>query len=111
MEYVLHRPRPDLTSPRQRKRVARSLRRLVDSLSPARLPGASPLNRPAVRPHAARLMALARQLEAVDKPVSAAGVRAVQRLLADPDGPLYERERATEVGHAIERALRALEAR
>jgi hypothetical protein len=70
------------------------------------------LNRVALRPHAPLLTALADYLADLERPVDAAGVRAVRRLLTDPDGPLYTRPidpRRDEVGQVLGDVLRRLE--
>jgi hypothetical protein len=106
----------ELTSARERRLLARSLRRLVSELSPNRLPGAIPLNRAAVRPHGARLLALAERLEALDRPVSPAGVLQVHRLLCEPDSSLYApladaAESPQRVGRELEVVENSLEPR
>jgi hypothetical protein len=82
----------ELTSRRERRSLARSVRGVVADLSPRRLPGPVPVNRVALRPHVELLLALAERLADVDRPVTAAGIVEVRRLLTDPDGPLYTRE-------------------
>ena len=69
--------------------LAGSLRALVADLSPGRLPGASPVNRAALRPQADLLLALADRLERRDGPVTPKGMLLVRELLADGGGPLY----------------------
>ena len=97
----------ELTSARERARLARSLRGVVEDLSPSRLPGASPLNRAALRPHTSLLAELADRLDDLERPVSASGVLAVRRVLTDPDGPLYARP-DDPGGHDVAGALSAL---
>jgi hypothetical protein len=103
----------ELISPRERIRLARSVRGVLKALSAKRLPGASPLNRAALRPYAPLLAALADRLSNLEHPVRAAGVLAVRRLLTDPDGPLYARTdgdgRGDEVGGALRAVLRKLD--
>jgi hypothetical protein len=101
-------------SARDRLRLARSVRAVVKDLSASRLPGASPLNRVALRPHAPLLTALADCLADLERPVDAAGVLAVRRLLTDPDGPLYAHPGdplSAEVDRPLRAVLRRLEAR
>ncbi|MGD0715006.1 MAG: hypothetical protein ABSB24_12610 [Gaiellaceae bacterium] len=81
----------ELTSWRERRLLGRSVRSIVPELAAGRLPGASPLNRGALRPHRAELIALADSLDDVGRPVSAAGILAVRRLLTEPDSVLYAR--------------------
>ncbi len=105
----LHWRALELTSARNRRAAARSLRSLLAELDGRRLPGASPLNRAAARPHARLIETLADRLEDVTRPVSARGVLLVARLLADGAGPLYARERAGELPQALAGCLRVLE--
>jgi hypothetical protein len=108
----------ELTSERERKLLAHSLRHVVDGLSPARLPGAAPVNRPALRPHASALTAIASRLDALHQPVAAAGVLRVHRLLTEPNSPLYarplvedEEARAENVGRELSAVRESLEVR
>jgi hypothetical protein len=109
----------ELISEGERRILARSLRHVIDSLSPARLPGAAPLNRPGLRPHASALTAIAARLDALDQPVAAAGVLRVHRLLTEPDSPLYARPlvddgaeiRADSVGRELSAIRECLEVR
>jgi hypothetical protein len=79
----------ELTSPHERNLLARSLRGVVDGPVPSRVPGAAPLNRVLVRPHAELLLRTADRLDDLERPVAARGILEVQWLLADPDSPLY----------------------
>jgi len=104
----------ELTSRHERKLLVRSLRSVVDELSRTYLPGASPLNRVALRPHVHELTVLADRLADLDRPVSPAGILAVQRLLTDPDGPFYARgydASEAPTTRALARALAGLEPR
>lgn len=105
---VLDARREDLVSDRQRRTLAGSLRRLVRESRRFALPGASPANFRAVYVHAESLEALALRLEAQD-PVSPTGMALGLRLLTDPDGPLYDRRKADELGSAAGRVLLALD--
>lgn len=105
---VLDARREDLASDRQRRTLAGSLRRLVRESRRFALPGASPANFRAVYVHAESLEALALRLEAQD-PVSPTGMALGLRLLTDPDGPLYDRRKADELGSAAGRVLLALD--
>ena len=80
------------TTPRVRRRLARSVRGVVPKLSASRLPGASPLNRVALRPCCAELLAIADRLDDLDRPVAPVGIRAVRRLLTEPGSALYARD-------------------
>jgi hypothetical protein len=103
----------ELVSERERLRLARSVRGVLKDLSATRLPGASPLNRVALRPHASLLAALADRLANLEYTVRAPGILAVRRLLTDPDGPLYARPgdapgEEIDVGGALRATLREL---
>ena len=102
----------ELTSERERRRLSRSMRGVLKSLSGTWMPGASPVNRVALRPYATMLAAIADRLAEIEYPVSAAGVLGVRRMLADPDGPLYARTGEPgncDVGGVLRAALRGLE--
>ena len=102
----------ELTSERERRRLSRSMRGVLKSLSGTWMPGASPVNRVALRPYATLVEAIADRLAEIEYPVSAVGVLAVRRMLTDPDSPLYaRREKGDEidVGDALRAALRGLE--
>jgi hypothetical protein len=80
----------ELTDARERRALAASLRSVVCDLDHRMLPAAVPLDRKALRPCRGRLVALADRLEALPRPVSAAGVLGVQRLITDGRAsPLY----------------------
>lgn len=102
----------ELTSARERRRLSRSMRGVLKSLSGTWMPGASPVNRAALRPYATLLAAIADRLAEIEYPVSAVGVLGVRRMLADPDGPLYARTGepgTSDIGGALRAALRGLE--
>jgi len=98
----------ELSSSRHRIALARMARRTERDLSPGKLPGASPLNRVAARPHADLLRQLAERLSALDRPVSPQAILGVEDLLTSPESPLYERERAYELRASLLASLRAL---
>jgi len=79
----------ELTTSRERRLLGSSLRAVVKEVSQQRPPGVVPLNRVALRPHRAELVALADRLEALERPVSASGILGVRRLLTEPGSPLY----------------------
>ena len=99
----------ELTSDRHRLALARSVTRTEHDLSPALLPGASPLNRVAARRHLALFGQLAQRLSALDRPVTPQAVLQVEELLTSPESPLYARERTARVGPALRRCLAALD--
>ncbi len=94
---------------RERRELGRSVRGIVKALSPRRLPGASPLNRVALRPYCAQLIELADRLDDLERPVSTSGMRAVRRLLTDPDGVLYARQATCDIGRELARVTTHLE--
>ena len=99
----------ELTSPRSRRALARSLERTARELEGRVLPSAIPLNRAGARPHLDLVRALAARLRAAE-PVSARGVLLVQELLTNGYGsPLYDRDRSTDLRPALEECLSALE--
>lgn len=79
----------ELTAPKNRVGLARAVQRLLRSADARYLPGATPLNRIAVREHADTLRALAERLSALESPVGARGVLLLDRLLKDGYGPFY----------------------
>ena len=97
----------ELTSSRHRNRVARDAARLARELDGARLPGAVPLNRAAVRPFRQELEALASLLDGA-LPVTARGVLLAEELLSSPSSPLFDRDAAGDLGRRIHRVRCAL---
>jgi hypothetical protein len=98
----------ELTSDRHRLALARSVARTERDLSPALLPGASPLNRVAARPHAELFGRLAEELAALDRQVTPQAVLQVEELLTSPDSPLYARERARQVRASLLACIEAV---
>jgi hypothetical protein len=98
----------ELTSDRHRTALARLVARTERDLSPALLPGASPLNRVAARPHADLFRRLAERLAALDRAVSPQAVLQLEELLTSPESPLYARERARELPCALLACLNAV---
>lgn len=79
----------ELTRARERTALARSIRSILPELGRPARNAAVPLNRGALRPHRGLLASLADRLDALERPVSAAGMLAVSRLLTQPDSCLY----------------------
>jgi len=98
-------------SVRRRRSLARSLRGVIRSLDPNKLPGASPLNRPGLWLYVPELRALATRVGDLERPVSRHGLQLVDNLLTDGGSPLYDRDRAGELPDTIRNILVALEAR
>ena len=105
----------ELTSTRERRMLACSVRDIVPELAARRRPSGSMLDRPALRPHRATLIAIADRLDDLARPVSAAGILAVHRLLTEPGSVLYAGslldERPRDAGAELGAALDCLEAR
>src|SRR5262249_27379841 len=99
----------ELTSDRNRKILARSIRGLKHDLSPGVLPGASPLDRIGTRPHVDLLAQLADRLAGLARPVSPLGVLQVEELLTSPDSPLYAHEHALQIRPALRQCLELLD--
>jgi hypothetical protein len=101
----------ELVTTKSRLDLAHELRSLVRHASARLLPAASPVNRGAVRVESPVLLEVADRLADLDRPVAARGVVVLRRLLDDRDGPLYDRDRARELGSDLDAALDALEPR
>jgi hypothetical protein len=97
----------ELVSARARRAKRREVNGILRSAAPDRLPGASPLNRVAVRDCAALLRSLAERLDD-EGPVSAYGMLHLKQLLSDPSSPLYG-EHDELLPRAIARVVRALD--
>lgn len=79
----------ELTSERERKLLARSVRDIVLELDAARRSPFVPIDRAALRPHRDLITSIADRLSRLDRPVAAGGVLAVHRFLTQPDSCLY----------------------
>jgi hypothetical protein len=78
----------ELTTTRERRSCARSVRSVLGELSGSKLPGALPLRASALRPQTELLERIeARLLD--DRPVSAIGMVAVNELLTSPGSCLF----------------------
>jgi hypothetical protein len=101
-----------LTSPRCRRSLGRSVERIVNELEGRAMPSAIPLYRRGARPQLRLLRALAERLLDVDRPVSPVGLVLVEDLLTDGYGsPLYVPARADALAPLLEQCLAALEPR
>jgi hypothetical protein len=101
----------ELVAPKSRLDLAHTLRSVVRDAGPRYLPGASPVNRLAVRPAAETLHMIADRLADLDRPVAGRGILMLERLLIDGSGPLYDRDLADELPLSLVTALAALEPR
>ena len=106
-ELTIWRSR-ELTDPRTRVQLRRELDRTLRSLSEARLPSASPVNRPAAR-RSAELLHLLAERVGDDEPVTARGVLLTRQILRDPSSPLYSERGDELLPRELTRALGALE--
>lgn len=99
----------ELVADKNRRELARSLRAAIRDADARYLPGASPLNRLAVRAEAGALEEIASRLAAVEHDVSARGVVHVERLLTDGASPLYGSGDSDALGDELDRILEVLE--
>jgi hypothetical protein len=101
----------ELTTPRNRKRLAHALDHLIDEVAdePSWVP-VTPVNRQGLRPHLALVASLAMRLARLERPVSARGILLVNDLLTDVfASPLFGRKRERQVREALESSLAALD--
>jgi hypothetical protein len=101
----------ELVATKRRLDLAHSLRTLVRDAGPRYLPSASPVNRLAVRAESETFLALAGRLADLERPVAPRGVVLLERLLAEPSGPLYDRELVDDLPLYLDTARAALEPR
>jgi hypothetical protein len=100
----------ELTSARERKTLAGTLRSIVDDLGRGRSSSAVPLDRVGLRPCRPALEAIAARLDDRSSLVSAQGVLAVRRLITDGiTSPLYNPSATT--GSRLAEILDSLEVR
>jgi hypothetical protein len=98
----------ELTSQSARAALRREIMRTLDQLDPAKLPGASPLRRPALRANEPLLRAIAARVGG-NRPISARGILLVRGLLRDAASPLYAEQADLLLPRALRRVLGALE--
>ncbi len=99
----------ELTSPRLRSTLARSLRGIERELLFTSMPGPVPLNKRALRLHLGLLRALQERLEDSARPVSVRGMLLVDRLLTEPGSPLYSSVPDDVLAEALSEALAAID--
>ncbi|HEX7084067.1 MAG TPA: hypothetical protein VF186_08135 [Gaiellaceae bacterium] len=80
----------ELTGEAHRLALARALTDAVHEADGRSLPGASPLDRVAVRASRAQLLLLAARLAELERPVRPRGVLLVEALVSGPGSPLYD---------------------
>jgi hypothetical protein len=96
----------ELTTSRERRSCARSVRGVLRELSGSKLPGPLPLRVTALRPNAALLEQIeARLLD--EQPVSAVGMVAVNELLTSPGSCLFSE--VADVASSLQTVLTKLE--
>ena len=100
----------ELCSGEHRRALAETLVDVVRSSESRFLPGASPLNRGAVRDGTDLLLRIASILADRTRRVSPRGVLLVERLLTDGGGPLYSRDVEDRLRHDLDEAYITLEA-
>ena len=101
----------ELTSARERRLLAHSLRGVVKEI---RAPGPTstvPLNRKAIHPYLAELEAIAERLRDVELPVTPTAILAVEQLLTSPGSPLYMHAIAEDLPDRLDAIDRLLETR
>ena len=99
----------ELTSPRVRSTLARSLGGIERELRQASLPGPVPLNKRALRLHVGLVRALQARLEDSTRPVSVRGMLLADRLLTEPGSPLYSPAPDDVLADALSDVLEALD--
>ena len=97
-----------LTSPRERRTLARTLRLIERSAFDRSVGRYRPLHLPAVRENRESLELLADTLETVDEPVTPAGMLRVVDLVTDGAGPLWGATKDAALGDAIATTLAIL---
>jgi len=97
-----------LTSPRERRMLARTLRLIERSAYERSVGRLRPLNLPAVRAHHDSLELLACTLETLDEPVTPAGMLRVVDLVTNGAGPLWGATKDAPLGDAISTTLAIL---
>ena len=98
----------ELTSQSARDALRHEIERVLAEADPRKLPGACPLNRPAVRAHAATLRELGARVGG-SRPVSARGILLTRALLRDSSSPLYSDRADLLLPRELERVRGALE--
>jgi len=109
---LLTRRAAELTSVRNRRMLAGSLRSLVREVERPAVVSAVPLNRRGLGPKLPLFRSLVDRVADVERPVAPQGMVLVEDLLTDGfESPLYLGGRSEDVATAIERCLAALDRR
>jgi hypothetical protein len=101
----------ELTGEDNRVALGRSVTDVVRHADERLLPSASPIDRATVRACRAQLLELASRLFDADRPVAPRGVLLVDRLLTEPDSPLYDRGGPRQLRLELKRLGAALDGR
>jgi hypothetical protein len=99
----------ELCSPGQRRQLAHTLRLIHERAFERRTGCVRPFNLLAVREHRRAVLTLASRLEALDEPVTPAGMLRVRSVLTDGASALYGTVKGPELGDAISSILDLLE--
>jgi len=100
----------ELTSSRERRMLARSLRGIVsDVQSPSWAFSASPLNRRGLVPYVHEIRALADRIGDFEQSVAAAGIVLVRDLLSDGGSPLYTGGNVADLASTLSRIRSTLD--
>jgi hypothetical protein len=100
----------ELTSSRERRMLARSLRGIVaDARAPVWGFSASPLNRRGLVPYVEEIQALADRVGDFELPVTASGIVLVRDLLSDGGSPLYTGGNVADLPNTLSRIRSALD--
>jgi hypothetical protein len=93
----------ELVADENRIDLGRAVTGVVHAADERLLPGASPLDRPAVRACRSELLELASRLHDLDATIRPRGVLLLEHLLEDGSGPLYGRRDPTQLRDALTR--------
>ena len=99
-----------LTSPRERRLLARSLHAVVQDVRKPRGLSPSPINRRGLAPQADAIEELSQRLADLERPVTAAGILLVHDLLTNGGSPLYLHGRVADLRKTLSRIRTTLEA-
>jgi len=101
--------RDELVADEHRLQLGRSLTDVVHGSDERFLPGASPIDRGAVRECRSQLLEPGSRLCDLDRAVMPRGMLLVERLLSDTSGPLYARTGTRLLAMELKRTRQALE--
>lgn len=99
----------ELTSPKRRSTLARSMRRVQRDVSEETVSPLVPLNRRSIRRNLGLVRALQERLDDYSRPVDPRGMLLAERLITVPRSPLYSRNSDDALAGALREALAALD--